>query len=58
MGPKYVVIKKGNMVLYFHDKEVLCAGIAIRRSFDPTEILLQEDLQDLLHKAKTFHLKT
>jgi hypothetical protein len=60
MGPKYVVIKKGEHgALLFHDQNVFCASIAIRKYLiqQELEILLQEDLQVLL-RSENVSLKT
>jgi sugar/nucleoside kinase (ribokinase family) len=61
MGPKYVVIKKGEHgALLFHDLQVFFTSFAIGRGFDPTGAgdTLRVVLQDLLHKVKTYHSKT
>jgi bifunctional ADP-heptose synthase (sugar kinase/adenylyltransferase) len=54
MGPKYVVIKKGSMELYFHNKDVFFAPALPLEVFDPTGAgdTLQEDLRVLNTKRK------
>jgi sugar/nucleoside kinase (ribokinase family) len=54
MGPKYVVIKKGEHgALLFHDQMYFAPALPLEEVFDPTGAgdTLQEDLQVLLRKA-------
>jgi sugar/nucleoside kinase (ribokinase family) len=59
-GAKYVVIKKGNTVLYCFMIFRFSTSFAIGRGFDPTGAgdTFVVVLQDLLHKVKTYHSKT
>ena len=62
MGPKYVVIKKGEHgALLFHEKKFSLHQLYHLKKYliqQELAIPLQEVLQDILHKAKIYPLKT